>query len=119
THVLREGPAPWAWNDGWWAGYPELQFYPPGWFYVAAALTWMSAGALSANASYQTLVWITYLAPGVATFLLLRRVFREHEDASWLALPGGRLVLTCTGAPSARSRSGSPRGVLLGLGGRG
>src|SRR5581483_12116185 len=28
-HVLREGPAPWAWNDGWWAGYAELQFYPP------------------------------------------------------------------------------------------
>src|SRR6266480_8066340 len=41
-HVVREGPAPWAWNAGWWAGYPELQFYPPGWFYLAASLSWLS-----------------------------------------------------------------------------
>src|SRR5690349_16999217 len=23
-HVLTHGPAPWAWNPGWWTGYPEL-----------------------------------------------------------------------------------------------
>ena len=28
--VVKLGPAPWTWNPGWWGGYPELQFYPPG-----------------------------------------------------------------------------------------
>src|SRR4051812_38343033 len=76
-HVVREGLAPWAWNDGWWAGYPELQFYPPGWFYIGAAISWLSAGLLAPPAIYQALLWVTYLAPGVTTFVLLRRVLGD------------------------------------------
>jgi hypothetical protein len=114
-HVLREGGAPWAWNDGWWAGYPELQFYPPGWFYAAAALSWLSLGALSAPASYQTLLWLTYLAPGVTAFLLLRRVFRDRDDAGWLALPGAFVVLAFTGDPAGGTASGVEGGVRIGM----
>ena len=44
-HVVRAGAAPWAWNFGWWAGYPELQFYPPGLAYVTALVHVVSRGA--------------------------------------------------------------------------
>jgi hypothetical protein len=46
-HVVRRGPAPWAWNPDWWAGYPELQFYPPGFAYAAALLHVSSLGYVS------------------------------------------------------------------------
>jgi len=29
-HVVTLGWAPWRLNPGWWAGYAELQYYPPG-----------------------------------------------------------------------------------------
>jgi len=114
-HVMREGPAPWAWNDGWWAGYPELQFYPPGWFYVAAALTWLTFGLLPVPASYHALVWITYLAPAVTAFLFLCHLFRERADASWLALPGAFVVLTLTGDPAGGTASAVEGGVRIGM----
>ena len=46
-HVVRLGPAPWAWNWGWWAGYPELQFYPPGLAYAGALMHVMSLGVVT------------------------------------------------------------------------
>jgi hypothetical protein len=110
-HVVREGPAPWAWNDGWWAGYPELQFYPPGWFYVGAALSWLTLGLLSPPAIYQALLWITYLAPGVTAFLLLRRLL----GAAWPALPGAFLVLAFTGDPAGGAASAVEGGVRIGM----
>jgi hypothetical protein len=110
-HVLREGPAPWAWNDGWWAGYPELQFYPPGWFYLGGALSWLTLGALPPPVIYQALVWITYLAPGVTAFLLLRRLLRND----WPALPGAFLVLAFTGDPAGGAASGVEGGVRIGM----
>ena len=45
-HVMTYGPAPWAWDRGWWAGYPELQFYPPGFAYLGALLAWPTTGVL-------------------------------------------------------------------------
>src|SRR6185436_9735434 len=46
-HVVTLGPAPWTWNPAWWAGYPELQFYPPAFAYAGALLHWGSLGAVS------------------------------------------------------------------------
>src|SRR5215831_16601358 len=34
SHALTVGLAPWRLNPGWWAGYAELQYYPPGFSYV-------------------------------------------------------------------------------------
>lgn len=109
-HAARFGPAPWRWNPGWWAGYAELQFYPPGAFYLGALLHWSTLGALSLERTYQVLVWLIYLLPGVTTFLLLRRVL-PHGAGGWLALPGAFLALTL----SAGSRSGVEEGVRWGL----
>src|SRR5215510_14120378 len=89
-HVVTYGPAPWAWNPGWWAGYPELQFYPPGAAYIGALLHAFLPGGGSLTLAYQLLLWIVYLAPGVTAFLLLAHVLGN----GWLALPGAFVALT-------------------------
>jgi hypothetical protein len=110
-HVLREGPAPWAWSDGWWAGYPELQFYPPGWFYAGAALHAATLGRLSVPGAYHVLVWLTYLAPGLTVFLLLRRLL----GSGWAALPGAFIALAFAGDPGGGAASGVEGGVRIGM----
>jgi hypothetical protein len=106
-HVLARGPAPWAWNPDWWAGYPEMQFYPPGFAYLGALLQRASVNSLSVVTVYQMIVWITYLAPGLTTFLALTRVLRS----GWLALPGAFVALTL----SAGLSSGVEGGVHIGM----
>jgi hypothetical protein len=106
-HVVTHGPAPWAWNPGWWAGYPELQFYPPGFAYAGALLHTAFLGALSVGTTYQTLLWIVYLAPGVTAYALLTRVLGR----GWLALPGAFIALTL----SAGVASGVEGGVHIGM----
>jgi hypothetical protein len=106
-HVLSRGPAPWAWNPGWWGGYPELQFYPPGFAYAVALLHLATARTLSPAACYQAFVWLAYLAPGVTAWWLLRRVLGD----GWLALPGALVTLTI----SAGIASGVEGGVHWGM----
>src|SRR5256712_5406222 len=106
-HVVTRGPAPWAWNPDWWAGYPELQFYPPGFAYAGALVQRASVNALSVSAAYQALVWIAYLATGLTAFLALARLLRS----GWLALPGAFVVLTL----SAGTTSGVEGGVHIGM----
>lgn len=106
-HVVTRGPAPWAWNPDWWAGYPELQFYPPGAAYAGAILHRVSFMALSVPASYHVLVWIAYLAPGLTAFLALARIL----GSGWRALPGAFLAL----AVSAGATSGVEGGVHIGM----
>jgi len=106
-HALTVGLAPWRLDTGWWAGYAELQFYPPGFSYAGAALHWASLGALDLSATYQALLWVTFLLPGASTYVLLLRVLKSP----WLALPGAFLALTL----SAGSRSGVEEGMRWGL----
>jgi hypothetical protein len=106
-HVVLRGFAPWAWNPGWWGGYPELQFYPPAFAYAGALLHHASLGALSVPAAYHALVWVAYLAPGVTTFAALTRVL----GSGWLALPGAFVALTL----SAGIASGVEGGVHWGM----
>lgn len=106
-HVLTYGPAPWAWDRGWWAGYPELQFYPPGAAYLGALLAWVTAGVLDVATVYQALLWLAYLLPGVTTYVALARLARS----GWLALPGAFVALTL----SAGLASGVDGGVRTGM----
>ncbi|HET7344099.1 MAG TPA: hypothetical protein VFL90_21730 [Methylomirabilota bacterium] len=108
-HVVTLGPAPWAWNPGWWTGYPELQFYPPAFAYAGAALHALSLGALSVGASYQTLLWLAYLAPGVTAYVALVALLGD----GWLALPGAFLALTLSLWPGLAS--GVEGGVHVGM----
>jgi hypothetical protein len=106
-HALTIGLAPWRLNPGWWAGYAELQYYPPGFAWLGALLHYASLGSLGADRVYQLLLWIAYALPGAATYLLLRRAL----GSDWLALPGAFLALTL----SAGSRSGVEEGLRWGL----
>jgi hypothetical protein len=106
-HVITRGPTPWAWNPDWWAGYPELQFYPPGAAYAGALFRLASLTTLSVPASYHALVWIAYLAPGLTAFLALARIL----GSGWRALPGAFLALTV----SAGAASGVEGGVHIGM----
>jgi hypothetical protein len=107
AHALTLGPAPWRLNPGWWGGYAELQFYPPGFAWLGAAVHALGLGALSLAGTYRLLLWLAWLLPGVATYLLLSRVM----GSAWLALPGAFVALTL----SAGSRSGVEEGLRWGL----
>jgi hypothetical protein len=106
-HALAFGPAPWRFDPGWWAGYAELQFYPPGLAWLGWLLHEVSWGALNAEAAYQVLLWLAWLLPGLTTFALLSRVLGN----GWLALPGAFIAMTL----SAGSRSGVEEGLRWGL----
>jgi hypothetical protein len=108
-HVVTLGPAPWAWNWGWWTGYPELQFYPPGFAYAGALLHVASLGVLTVDDAYLALVWLAYLAPGVIAWLALARALGN----GWLALPGAFVVLTLSLWPGLAS--GVEGGVHVGM----
>jgi hypothetical protein len=107
SHALTVGLPPWRLNPGWWAGYAELQFYPPGFSYLGAAIHAASFGALDLGATYRVLLWLAFLLPGIGTYVLLSRVLRSP----WLALPGAFLALVL----SAGSRSGVEEGMRWGL----
>jgi hypothetical protein len=106
-HAVRHGFAPWAWNAGWWGGYPELQFYPPALAYAVALLHLGTLGAVSVPASYQAFLWVAYLAPGLTAFALLARL----SGSGWTALPGAFVALTL----SAGVASGVEGGVRWGM----
>ena len=106
-HAVSLGWQPWRLNPGWWAGYAELQYYPPGAAWLGAALHQGSLGAIGVPAAYQGVLWIAWILPGLTTFALLTRVLGN----GWLALPGAFIALTL----SAGARSGVEEGLRWGL----
>src|SRR5262245_4005820 len=94
------------WNPDWWGGYPELQFYPPGFALLGAAIRAALLWRLSVETVYRLLCVIVFLAPGVATYALLARVVGDR----WLALPPAFLAL----ALSADLRGGVEAGLRWG-----
>src|SRR5260370_41749424 len=108
---MTYGPAPWAWDRGWWAGYPELQFYPPGFAYLGALLAWPTTGVLEIGTVYQALLWLAYLLPGVTTYVVLARL----TGSGWSALPPAFVALTL----SAGLPGGGDGGGRMGVGGPG
>jgi hypothetical protein len=106
-HVIQNGAAPWAWNAGWWTGYPELQFYPPGFAYAAALVHLFSLRALDPAGVYMLIVWMAWLAPGVSVYVALARLLGD----GWRAVPGAFVALTL----SAETASGVEGGVHIGM----
>ncbi|HEV2054927.1 MAG TPA: hypothetical protein VGV06_07125 [Methylomirabilota bacterium] len=106
-HAVTLGWAPWRLNPGWWAGYAELQYYPPGAAWLGAAIHQASMGSVGVPAAYQAVLWIAWVLPGIATFALLTRLL----GSGWLALPAAFIALTL----SAESRSGVEEGLRWGL----
>jgi len=107
AHAITLGWAPWRFNPGWWAGYAELQYYPPGFAWLGAVIHLAAGGALDVAAVYQILLWLAWVLPGAAVYALLRRALGDP----WLALPGALVALTL----SAGCRSGVEEGLRWGL----
>ena len=107
AHAIALGPVPWRFNPGWWAGYAELQYYPPGFAWLGALIHLAAGGALDVAAVYRILLWLAWLLPGAAVYALLRRALGDP----WLALPGAVIALTL----SAGCRSGVEEGLRWGL----
>ncbi|HWC05429.1 MAG TPA: hypothetical protein VHF87_21960 [Methylomirabilota bacterium] len=95
------------WNPDWWGGYPELQFYPPGFALLGAALRAALLWQPSIETVYRLLCGVVFLAPGVTTYVLLARVVGDR----WLALPPAFLAL----ALSADLRGGVEAGLRWGM----
>ena len=95
------------WNPDWWAGYPELQFYPPGFVLAGAAIRLLSLWQLSVDHVYQLLCGLVLLLPALGTWRLLRRV---TEDP-WLALAPAVVALTL----SAGLRGGIEESLRWGM----
>ena len=94
------------WNPDWWGGYPELQFYPPGFAIVGAVIRVMLLWQPSVETVYRLLCAVIFLAPGVTTYALVARVVGNR----WLALPPAFLALVV----SADLRGGVEAGVRWG-----
>ena len=107
AHAISLGWAPWRFNPGWWAGYAELQYYPPAFAWLGALIHLAAGGALDVANVYQVLLWLAWLLPGAAVYALLRRALGDP----WLALPGAVVALTL----SAGCRSGVEEGLRWGL----
>jgi len=95
------------WNPDWWGGYPELQFYPPGFALAGAAIRLLALWQPSAELVYQLLCGVIFLLPAFATFALVRSVLGD----GWLALPPAFLALTL----SAELRGGVEESLRWGM----
>ncbi|MBN1659297.1 MAG: hypothetical protein JXA93_12910 [Anaerolineae bacterium] len=73
-YPVRGGGHLLGWNPLWYAGYPELQFYPPGFVMLGWLLDRLTLGQLSDFFLYQALLFFAYLLPAPAVYLLVTRV---------------------------------------------
>jgi hypothetical protein len=81
------------WNPDWWGGYPELQFYPPGFALAGALLRLLLAWQPTVDTVYRLLVALVLALPGISTYALVR----SRVGDGWLALPPAFLAVTLAG----------------------
>ncbi len=86
------------WNPLWYAGYPELQFYPPGHALLGLALNAMTLGLLSPERVYNLIPAVALVLPMFTTFAFLRVALAPAgRGASRIAgLVAAALALTFT-----------------------
>lgn len=63
-----------AWMPHWYAGYPVLQFYPPGAVLLAASLRAATLQQISPELAYQLVIFIAYSLPGFTFYYALRHL---------------------------------------------
>ena len=61
-----------GWVPFWYAGSPELQFYPPGAVLLGLLIKALSLGQFSTVAAYQATMVLAYLLPVVTAYAFLR-----------------------------------------------
>jgi hypothetical protein len=96
------------WNPNWFAGFPALQFYPPGLTLVGMGIYFLGFGLLSIGLIYNLLILITLIFPAVSTYWSMRSLGFEIIPSFFSAL--FFLILTYIG-----SAGGFYYGVIIGL----
>jgi hypothetical protein len=100
-----------SWNPTWYAGYPEIQFYPPGTTLLGILLHYLTLGRLSAEQVYNFIPALAFVLPLFTCYAFLR----------YALAPLGRLPSIlgglCAGllAISLKPMWGGIDGVLIGL----
>ncbi|MFN8534228.1 MAG: hypothetical protein U0556_11865 [Dehalococcoidia bacterium] len=94
-----------GWNPSWWAGWPEWQFYPPGYGIAGLLIQALSFGRLSSVQIYQTLLLFSYLLPALVAYVSLSRIGLGR----WVGLTAGFFLLVFT------DLYGGVGGVLIGM----
>ena len=78
-----------GWNPVWYAGYPEMQFYPPGFVLLGWGLDLLTLRRLPDFLLYQLLVFLAYLLPALTAYALARTV----AGSRWVGLVTGIVTL--------------------------
>ncbi|MBI3538008.1 MAG: hypothetical protein HY070_10680 [Chloroflexi bacterium] len=78
------------WNPFWYAGFPDLQFYPPGYVIIGWLLNLITLGKLSTAFLYESVLWIAFTLPGLTIYYALSSL-RFGRLAAFI---GGVLGLT-------------------------
>lgn len=94
-----------GWNPSWYAGWPEWQFYPPGYGLAGLALQAFTLGRLSSVQIYQALLFLAYLLPALIAALALSRLGLGR----WVGLAAGFFLLVFT------DLYGGVGGVMIGM----
>jgi hypothetical protein len=76
AHAIPEsGHGVWgviSWNPTWYAGYPEIQFYPPGTTLLGVLLHYLTFGQLSPERVYNLIPAIAFALPLFTCYAFLR-----------------------------------------------
>jgi len=88
-HTLRVSHHLLGWNPVWYAGYPEMQFYPPGFVLLGWGLDLLTLRQLPDFLLYQMLVFFAYLLPALTAYALARTV----SGSRWVGLVTGLVTL--------------------------
>ena len=81
-NLLLDGSWP-GWSKWWYEGFPLFQFYPPGFYFLGAILTFITKHSVI---SYKLLLFLTHMSNCVATYYFSRRFLRFNFSSSLLSL---------------------------------
>lgn len=111
-HVaIPQHARPIDWMPDWYAGYPELQFYPPGFALLGWLIHVLGFGLLPTALVYEIVVFIAFALPAFTFYYALRRLqfgvfaafiaglfglvftaFFDGAVAVWIGMLGSRLA---------------------------
>ncbi|GEM_PF-572652 len=78
------------WNPLWYAGYPELQFYPPGFVLVGMGIHLMTLGRLHPFGVYNALLFVALVLPAFTVYAFLRGLLARLGQ--WPAASAGAVA---------------------------
>ncbi len=109
--AIPQHARPIDWIPHWYAGYPELQFYPPGFALLGWLIHALGFGYLPTTLVYECVVFIAYALPAFTFYYALRRLhfgvfaafiaglfglvftaFFDGAVAVWIGMLGSRLA---------------------------